>query len=223
MKKLCKLLAFVLVAVIAFGSVTVFAAEMYSNEYYRAVCDELTEEETDNLDDLCCEYVEKFKTDIAILGAKNEQFDEGTLDEFGKVYYEQCKFGYGENKDGLLMIYVTDTENIYSFTFGNANSVFTDDWFDFVEENALAQNEEYGVYGVMYSALLFAGDRLEEQYGTGTQESSKVTQELETITKAPFYSPDPVPYWYPADLSSFYFFHNDVDTPRVVDDADIFT
>lgn len=217
-----------------------FAENEWDETYYRAgdTSGELSEYERKSLDENCLETVKKYHIDVALLAVVPTDYPDATLDQLAEWYYTNSKFGYGENRDGLMVVFDKETEEISILRFGSAKEIFPDSYIDFIKGKIPGFREQYGLYGVLYAGVQFPTNYLEE-HGTGTEPKQEAPVEAPTEpTEAPQFtepaikpeesSEPPVPTsaawpdWYPDDPENFVFFQ-DATAPRVVDEADIFT
>ena len=103
------------------GAVTVSAAELWSEKYYRAsdATGELTADQQKSLDENCIAFMKKNHVDLALLAVTAKNYEQSTLDEMAQRYWSDCEFGYGETHDGYLWVYEADAERmtLYSFIF----------------------------------------------------------------------------------------------------------
>lgn len=111
-------------------SVTAFAAD--TPRLFDSA-DLLTSAEESDLQSRMDELSEKFEVEIVI--ATFESVGEYSVDEFVEVYYDDNGFGYGENKDGVLLLVSMEERDyrILSNGFG-AQAISTDD-IDRIGEN----------------------------------------------------------------------------------------
>jgi len=203
---------------------TAVRAEAWSEEYYRAwdSAGALSEEEQNDLDAQCLDFVAQWHVDLALAGVTPDDYPDETLRDFGEEFYELCGFGYGNTKDGFLFVYDMETEEAEIFTFGRASGLIAESELASMAESAAAHREQYRVWGVMYAAYRQLYNTMESTgasgNGTQTQNQTQNPNDLPDISNQTARMPD----WYPADPQNFTFFH-DEDAPRAVDDAGLFT
>jgi len=225
MKGMTRLAALLLAVLILASGVHVFAGDLWSEEYYRAydVSGGLSDAEIDELDALCLEFMSEHHIDLALLALPTEQYTGRTLSEYARGYYESCGFGYGPDKNGIQMVWDTDTDEMVLETFGTAEDLIPASYLEFVAESAPAYRENYGIFGPMYGVTKYLSDYMADPKRFAAPASSQ--EETETAPA----SGDGVlrvgeggdlPAWYPVDPEHFENYH-DYDAPRVVDTADI--
>ena len=153
-------------------------------------------EEKDQLDDLVCEQMEECHLDFPIIlkttGSKSSE-------EYTDTFYAHNGLGWGDGKDGVMLVLYTDKEEVFAKGYGFGH------WFLNKELNqkictklSLMQKEKRS-----WSEIVTAYVNLIKERNQEIKESGK-------------------PAWYPKDLENFKDFH-DADAPRLVDLADIFT
>jgi len=204
------------------------AAE-YNEELWRLndYVELLTEDEQYELEDIAYGAVEELRFDFPI--CINDNYGEDTLEEFGEWFYERNAYGYGDNRDGVLLIVATDTGEAEVLGFGpRGEEIFggeTDSLRALVQEKLAASP-----YDAISDYITLVTDLVR---AIGMREIPPVTIPLVTVPSEPVPSADvgaveiPVqtremPDWYPEDPASFVDFHDD-SAPRVVDRADIFS
>lgn len=153
-------------------------------------------EEKDQLDDLVCEQMEECHLDFPIIlkatGSKSSE-------EYTDTFYAHNGLGWGDGKDGVMLVLYTDKEEVFAKGYGFGH------WFLNKELNqkictklSLMQKEKRSWPEIVTAYVNLIKERNQE-----IKESGK-------------------PAWYPKDLENFKDFH-DADAPRLVDLADIFT
>lgn len=220
MKKITSLLTIILMVAMLLTSAggTAFADEDYYEDYYRASSStgKLTDEQKTTLDNDCLDFIKEFKIDMVLLAFDSSERNISDMKASSDKYYEECNFGYGKTRDGIMATYDV-YENILRYTFyGKAVDLIPESYVEFAEGASVEQADEYGEWGVLYMALGYMREYLRE-HGTAPQASSGIGSEDNSERGAAG-----MPSWYPKDIESFEFYH-DSDAPRVVDTADIFT
>ncbi len=194
----------------------VLAAENISRTYYRAVdtSGDMSDAEQDSLDAECIALAETYHIDAALLAVRTSDYKGMTLAELAEGYYLDTEYGWGEDRDGVMFVYDTDTNGVHAAAFGTAKTVFGEKGLAAVENDTVGYRDEYGVWGVLYAAYY------------------NIRQWLEN-SGLPYYHPgDAVnvrlgpgkdrPAWFPVDPEGFVFYQNP-NEPRVVDEAEIFS
>ena len=208
MKKTVRFFVIFMIAALFLGALPAFADE-WNEDYFRAsdVSDEVTDEEQEFLDKTCIEFMQKYGYDAALVAVTSDYTDDD-IEGYAEDYYSRCKFGYGDDGSGFLMVYDLDTDEAYIAAFGGAVGVIDETYINLMETSIPMYRGEYGVYGVMYSTTVLLDDYMKKLNGEDDDATVGETAEM--------------PDWYPEDPQSFEFYH-DEKAPRVVDTADIFT
>lgn len=135
MKKKISVLFFVLVLCLNTAFPT-FAAQTdgFVDEYYRVqdYAGLLTEEEYTQLNEELDELSYRQNMDVTIATTNN--LEGYSVAEYADSIYEQCEFGYGEKKDGLLLLINMAGSDWYISTTGYGITVFTDAGIDYIGE-----------------------------------------------------------------------------------------
>ena len=214
------------------------ADDLWSEDYYRIVdvTGEISDAERDELDEICIELMREHHVDLAMLVVTSEDYEDMTLRELAQMVYEDCSFGYGEDRTGLQMVWDTDTDEVIFEPFGSADVLIPEAWLEQLPDRILAYREEYGVFGPLYVTTRYLGNYLAEssapeEENAASEESAgpadTAVKTTEDIPNAAVSGPGEaqrtaMPDWYPADPAGFQEFHNDT-APRVTDTADLFT
>ena len=245
MKKTIRLFALLMVLSLLLGGLAVHAEDAWSEEYYRVVdmTDELSDEELEDLDLDCIELMRSWSVDLAFLVVTEQLLDGESVEELADYFYEDCGFGYGSGRDGYLAVYLADTKTMEIYCYGNAARRIPADDLSFIEKSVPDYEEEYGLWGVLYSVCSYLDGFLEDARGRG-QASAVPGQGEGGETVTPSAAPSQAdggetsspakqgggvargaagkPDWYPVDTQDFQFYHDET-APRVVDDADLFS
>ncbi len=220
-RSVLRFLALALAVCLCLGAVAARAADLWSEQFYRAVdsSNDLSDAEQVDLDDYCIEIMKKYEADVALTAVTEEDLQgfEGP-EEYAAVYYDNCGFGYGAEHTGFLALYDLDTEKVLVEAYGGADDLIPRDYLDFIQESAPGYREQYGVYGVLYSCARFIDSYLGDSQEGSSSEGPPAVEADPSGRGA-----DPgKPFWYPNDPKSFKPYHDDT-APRVVDLADIFS
>lgn len=168
-------------------------------------CEFVSEEENRELNERIDQSIEELKMDFPIF-VLDEYTGDTELSEYAETVYEKNKFGYGEEKSGIFLIVNTDGNDCGLFFYGTAEKdiprLKRESFTGLAEE--IFNNEALSRYDMAKSYLdaVFA-----------------LTAEWH-IDKAD--KEDGMPYWYADDVEGFQNYHAE-DSPRVVDNAGIFT
>ena len=136
MKK--KIIAIISVLVLCLSiSVPVFAVgnDGFADEYYRVndMAGILSEEEEAALLERLDEISRRQSMDIAVVTVENLNGYSSAM-EYADDIYDFCGYGYGENKDGLLLLISMEERDWYISTCGYGITVFTDAGIDYIGE-----------------------------------------------------------------------------------------
>ncbi len=219
---LCLLLAFglPLASLRAAHAEGEFRTDIYHFNDFEGV---VTQEEADRIDDLVYDFIEKYGVDLPVFIA-SDTGDEDPFDAMERIYYGN-QLGYGSDSDGVALLVLTDSDEIYIDGYGERG----EDLLELMQDSSAMEAASRKIYdnfagGDYYEAMKAyvkaaaeAADRLPalEDY-SASQGSSSASQG---------YSENPVggrPSWWPSSTKSFTEFH-DYSAPRLVDDADMFT
>lgn len=110
------------------------AAEMdgFANEYERLqdMAELLTPEERAYLTDMLDEISERQELEVTI--ATTDALYGSTVAEYADDLYDECRFGYGADKDGLLLLISMEDRDWYISTCGYGITAFTDAGLDYI-------------------------------------------------------------------------------------------
>ncbi|MBR3781594.1 MAG: TPM domain-containing protein [Clostridia bacterium] len=113
----------------------------------------------------CEKIAEEYEMEVAI----HTTYDFGGLiaEAYADDYYDFNGYGYGENDDGMLVVYKPGEEGereIYITTHGNGSSVF----FEGIRDGIIADMKDYLIAEDYEKAFNIYLDRAEEQLKPGT-------------------------------------------------------
>lgn len=126
LKQLACMTAAVLLAVSSFPAAAM-ASEGFTGEYERLIdmADLLTYEEESELLETLNEISERQKMDIVLI--TSEDMDGySDIQEYADDLYDYCDYGYGANRDGLLLLISMAESDWYISTCGYGITAFTD-------------------------------------------------------------------------------------------------
>lgn len=114
---------FMVVPVLAEGE---DAENGFADEYYRLLdmASLLSDEEVDSLTSRLDELSLRQKMDVVI--ATTDTLDGKSVVEYADDLYDYCSFGYGANRDGLILVISMEDNDWYISTCGYGITVFTD-------------------------------------------------------------------------------------------------
>lgn len=113
----------------------------------------------------CDTIAEEYKMEVAIVTASD--FGGLTAEAYADDYYDFNGYGYGDNDDGMLVVYKPGEEGereIYITTHGEGSSVF----FQGIREGIIADMKDYLIAEDYEKAFSIYLDRAEEQLKPGT-------------------------------------------------------
>ncbi len=135
-------------------SISVFAANEsgFSSEYYRVQdnADLLTQEEQDTLLQELDEISQRQKMDIVI--ATTNSLDGKDVVAYADDLYDECDYGYGEQKDGVLLLISMEDRDWYISTCGYGITAFTDAGIQYIGEQMLSDLSE-GDYAAAFDVF----------------------------------------------------------------------
>mgnify|MGYP004477465591 CR=1 FL=1 len=132
MKKKIIALLFALVLCLC-TAVPAFAADGFADEYYRVndLADLLTDSEKAALLQKLDEISLRQKMDVTV-ATVNDLDGYSTATEYADVVYEYCNFGYGADKDGLLLLISMEDRDWAISTCGYGITAFTDAGIEYI-------------------------------------------------------------------------------------------
>ncbi|MGI6096041.1 MAG: TPM domain-containing protein [Lachnospiraceae bacterium] len=117
-------------------SLTVFAADDsgFAGEYERLMdrADILSDDEEEKLLEKLDEVSERQKFEVSIVVF--DTMDGGTASEYADDIYDECNFGYGPDKDGILLFLSMEERDWWISTSGYGITAFTDVGLDYLSE-----------------------------------------------------------------------------------------
>ena len=139
-KKICAYVLFVVLCLAM--AVSVVAAEGFADEYYRVVdlAGLLTEEENAALNEKLDEVSEQLSFDVTV--ATTDDLEGHSVQDYADLVYEQCKFGYGSGKDGVLLLISMEDHDWYLSTCGYGEQAFTDAGIQYLGEQITEELSE---------------------------------------------------------------------------------
>ena len=151
---------------------------MWSEDYYRVSDNtgELSDAEREELDSLCIEFMKNYHADLALLSVTDELLDGQTLEEVAGYYFEDCDFGYGENRDGFLMIYNGDTDESLITAYGAAVDMIPADYLHYIEGSIPSFREQYGIFGPFYATVRHFNNYMEQNHAAKGDQTGAATE-----------------------------------------------
>lgn len=147
MKK--KIISLLLVLALCLGmtfSVSAEDAEGFANDYCRVqdMAGLMTDSEEAKLNDILDELSIRQKMDVVVVTTNT--LDEKTVQEYADDIYDYGNFGYGQDKDGILLLISLGEENdCYISTCGYGITAFTDAGIKYISKEMTSdlKNENY--------------------------------------------------------------------------------
>ena len=104
----------------------------FADEYYRLLdmASLLSDEEVDSLTSRLDELSLRQKMDVVI--ATTDTLDGKSVVEYADDLYDYCSFGYGANRDGLILVISMEDNDWYISTCGYGITVFTDAGIEYI-------------------------------------------------------------------------------------------
>lgn len=155
LKQLTGMIAAVLLAVSSFP-IEAMAAGGFAREYERLMdmADLLTEEEEEELIATLDEISERQNLEIVVVTAEDlEGYSDGQ--EYTDDLYEYCDFGYGDGRDGIMLLLDMDGRDWYISTQGYGITAFTDAAITYLE-NEMKEDLSAGNYAAAFR--IYAAD-----------------------------------------------------------------
>ncbi|MBQ7542320.1 MAG: TPM domain-containing protein [Clostridia bacterium] len=180
------------------------------NDYAQSV----TEDEESELNKKVEAQIESLRMDFPAC-VFLERNSTTTLSEFGADFYTRNKFGYGEEKSGVLLVLDLKNAKVKILYFGEADTLIGEPTRDAITDSFLADCRDDDVsYFELYS----------HYYDTvfAAVEEARTNPTTTDPNASPQTDGKPMPAWYPENTEGFTDFHGE-DLPPVVDDAHIFT
>lgn len=171
LKQLACMTAAVLLAVSSFPAAAM-ASEGFTGEYERLIdmADLLTYEEESELLETLNEISERQKMDIVVI--TSEDMDGYTdIQEYADDLYDYCDYGYGANRDGLLLISMEERD-WYISTCGYGITAFTDAGISYLG-SAMKEDLSSGNYASAFDTYAAECDQLITQAREGHPFSKK--------------------------------------------------
>lgn len=114
-------------------AVPAFAADGFADEYYRVndLADLLTDSEEAALLQKLDEISQRQKVDVTVATVNNLD-GYNSAAEYADAVYEYCKYGYGDQKDGLLLLISMEDRDWAISTCGYGITAFTDAGIEYI-------------------------------------------------------------------------------------------
>ena len=117
-----------------FSAVPVLAEEGFAHEYYRLMdtASLLSEEDLESLTAKLDEISIRQKMEVAIV--TTDTLDNMNITEYADGLYESCEYGYGDDKDGLMLLISMEDNDWHITTHGYGITAFTDKGIAYIGE-----------------------------------------------------------------------------------------
>lgn len=154
------------IAISVFAADGVEKTDGFANEHYRLqdFAGVLTEEETSELQKLLDEMSVHLKFDMVIVTV--DSLEGSTVQDYADDWYNQCKFGYGSNKDGALMLISMEERDWYISTCGYGITAFTDVGITYIGEQ-MGDDLSAGNYAEAFRTFVRVGNQFVTQARDG--------------------------------------------------------
>ena len=173
----------------------------------------LNEDDLREVNETYIRAVDAFRFDMPVVLMKSSGQD---LDSWCDSFFRENDYGYGSNKNAIVLVIETDTDNVLLKGYGAGGEILTNDEKERLISPMMEQRSQNKpwllcIWSYLNDVLdlLKANEPIRNKY-----EDGKLVQEAAPQGKKP--------YWYPKDVNSFVDFH-DENASRVVDDAHIFS
>lgn len=152
MKKKISVILFVIVLCLSMA-LPVFAAEAdgFADKYYRVVdmADLLTDGDEETLIEKLDEISLRQNIDVVI--ATTDDLEGYSVRDYADLLYEQCQFGYGSDKDGLMLLISMEDHDWYISTCGYGITAFTDAGIEYIGKQIKSDLSD-GNYAAAFSS-----------------------------------------------------------------------
>ena len=154
---------FMVVPVLAEGE---DAENGFADEYYRLLdmASLLSDEEVDSLTSRLDELSLRQKMDVVI--ATTDTLDGKGVVEYADDLYDYCSFGYGANRDGLILVISLEDNDWYISTCGYGITAFTDAGIEYIGEQIVPYLSDKDFAGA-FAAYITLCDEFITQARTG--------------------------------------------------------
>lgn len=166
-RKKKKLLSLLCLLFLCLGlTVSVYAADGFAEKYPRVMdeADLLSDWEETSLRETLDEISLRQNLEVVLVTA--DSLDGYSVSDFAEMSYESCEYGYGENKDGILLLISMEDRDWYIATHGYAITVFTDAGLDYIGEQMLSDLSD-GSYAAAFERYAELCDQFITQARTG--------------------------------------------------------
>ncbi|MCR4655208.1 MAG: TPM domain-containing protein [Lachnospiraceae bacterium] len=158
------------------------ADDLWSEAYFRGVdtSGEISDEEEESLDSHCLEFMKQYEVDLALLALTPDRYEGLTLEEAARMHYDECEFGYGPDRDGFMMIWDIESDEVLIEAYGRAENLISRNYLDFTEESVAKYREDYGIYGPLYATYRMLSNYMEGKVEDPERPAGQTEAENET-------------------------------------------
>lgn len=140
MKKQTRIFAVLLLLMTVLWAIpTASAQEAFFFDEYSRVIDQaelLTDSERTTLEERLDEIRYRQCVDIAVM--TTDTLDGFTVSDYADMAFWQCGYGYGESRDGVMLLVNMGERDWHIYTSGNAIDYFSDEMLDSIGEQVLS-------------------------------------------------------------------------------------
>lgn len=147
-------------------AVPTLAAEGFDDSFSRVMdgANLLTESERADLAGRLEQLRDRVHMDVAIVTVTS--LDGKSVRQYADDFYDTCGYGYGSNRDGLLLLINMEDRDWYISTCGSAITAFTDAGIDYIGDQ-IVPDLSNGDYAAAFDCFIRLCDRFVEQANTG--------------------------------------------------------
>lgn len=165
-KKITAVLAAFLLAILFCVPAAAAEAEGFADEYYRLMdmADLLSDSEEATLLRALDEVSERQKLEVVII--TTDTLEGNDIAAFADDLYDYCRFGYGTNRDGVLLLISMEDRDWYISTCGYGITAFTDAGIQYIGEQMKSDLSD-GNYTAAFRTYIEKCDEFITQARTG--------------------------------------------------------
>ncbi len=154
-KKISAILFAIVLCLSATISVLTVAADGFANQYSRVV--DMANLLTDSEEAALIEKLDEIslRQNMDVIVATTEDLEAYSIIEYADRLYDNCQFGYGSDKDGLLLLISMEDRDWYISTRGYGITAFTDAGIEYIGEQIKSElsNGNYAAAFTSYAEL----------------------------------------------------------------------
>lgn len=147
-------------------AVPAFAADGFADEYYRAIdlAELLTQSEWEELNQRLDELSQRQSMDVAVI--TTDDLGGLSIQDYADSAYEQCRYGYGADRDGVLLVVSMADHDWYIATHGGGITAFTDAGIRYIGRQ-MKEDLSSGSYAAAFETYAALCDRFITQARSG--------------------------------------------------------